>query len=48
VIDAGSGDAAEDDGDDEGSAETAPTTTVPEVVVDENVYGVVPDGTIRC
>jgi LCP family protein required for cell wall assembly len=48
VIGAGSGDAAEDDGDDEGSAETAPTTTVPEVVVDENVYGVVPDGTIRC
>jgi len=29
-------------------ADGAPTTTVPEVVVDQNVYGVVPDSSIRC
>ncbi len=40
VIDAGSGEPAGDD--------PAPTTIVPSLVVDENVYGVVPDSSIRC
>jgi LCP family protein required for cell wall assembly len=34
--------------DDPGLDSAVPATTVPELVVDENVYGVVPDGAISC
>jgi LCP family protein required for cell wall assembly len=48
VIDAGSGEPAEGETADRAGDDTAPTTIVPSLVVDENVYGVVPDSSIRC
>jgi LCP family protein required for cell wall assembly len=44
VIDAGSGDTDPNDADLNDTA----ASTVPSLAVEENVYGVVPDGTIRC
>lgn len=48
VIDAGSGDTPDDQADDTSGDDTAPSSTVPSLDVDENVYGVVPDSSIRC
>jgi LCP family protein required for cell wall assembly len=46
VVDAG--DPGDDGTEDTTGDDTAPTTTVPSLIVDENVYGVVPDSSIRC